>query len=491
MKVVFVYFDFMKGAGGKYYEGIASISAVLKQSNHITKLFHITDFMDCEQFLDIYARRYADFDIAAFSATTNAFYYTAGYAQEIKKRFAAVITVCGGTHPTLYPDEAIGAEGIDIICIGEGEYPMAELCSRLEAGGDITDIANLWVKRDGKIFRNPVRPLIADLDSLPMPDRKIFDYESSADKRMRRLVFMSSRGCPFNCAHCCNHALKKAGPDSGPYVRFKSAGRMISEMQLCLGQYEGIEHIIFHDDILNLKRGWFAEFASQYKKEIDLPYACNSRFDLLDEKAVELLRESGCMQLNLGLESGDDFIRRTVLNRDQSAEQIVKAGNLCRQKDIKLYIFTMVGIPHEDKRKALNTVKLTARLRPDIVQTSVYYPYAQTALYDECREKGYLTGRRLDSYFEADTVLNLPDFSKDEIQFAYRNFKVFVSYYVTAQKLGGPLGGVLAKVIDFMWLHRRIYLLLEPVYRSLKKLYKRLFGKQKSENRSRKTENKK
>jgi len=142
MNVVFVYFDFMKGAGGKYYEGIASISAVLKQSNHIT------DFMDCDQFLDIYARRYGEFDIAAFSATTNAFYYAGGYAQEIKKRFAGVITVCGGTHPTLYPDEAIVAEGIDIICIGEGEYPMAELCSRLEAGGDITDIANLWVKRE-------------------------------------------------------------------------------------------------------------------------------------------------------------------------------------------------------------------------------------------------------------------------------------------------------------------------------------------------------
>jgi hypothetical protein len=137
----------------------------------------------------------------------------------------------------------------------------------------------------------------------------------------------------------------------------------------------------------------------------------------------------------------------------------------------------MVGIPFENLSKALNTVKLTAKLRPDIVQTSIYYPYAQTALYDLCKKRGFLTDRRLDSLFEADTVLNLPDFSKDEILFAYKNFKVFVNYYVTAQKLGGPLGGVLAKVIDFMWLHRRIYLLLEPVYQSFKKLYKRLFKK--------------
>ena len=477
MKIVFVYFDFMKGAGGKYYEGIASISAVLRQNNHVTKLFHIMDYVSCEEFLDIYAQRYGDFDIAAFSATTNAFYYTAEYAKEIKKRFGGVITVCGGTHPTLYPEEAIGKEGIDIICVGEGEYAMVELCGRLEAGEDITDIANLWVKRGDEVFKNPVRGLIADLDSLPMPDREIFDFESSADKRLGRVVFMGSRGCPFNCAHCCNHALKKAGPDSGPYVRFKSVGRLISEIKFCLAQYEGIEHVIFHDDILNLKRGWFAEFADRYKEEIGLGYVCNSRFDLLDEKAVELMRESGCMQLNVGLESGDEYIRREVLNRNQSEEQIVEASKLCRQKGIRLYVFTMVGMPGEDLRRALNTVKLTAKLWPDIVQTSIYYPYAQTALYELCKAKEYLSERRLDSYFEVDTVLNLPDFSKDEVLFAYENFQVFVSYYMTAWKLGGPLGSVLETVIDFMWLHRRLYQLMEPVYRSLKKIYKRFFNR--------------
>ncbi len=109
------------------------------------------------------------------------------------------------------------------------------------------------------------------------------------------------------------------------------------------------------------------------------------------------------------------------------------------------------------------------------MQTSIYYPYAQTALYELCKEKGYLSERRLDSYFESDTVLNLPDFSKDEVLFAYDNFKVFVSYYMTAQKLGGPMGAMLTKAIDFMWLHRKVYQLLDPVYRSFKKIYKRFF----------------
>ena len=154
---------------------------------------------------------------------------------------------------------------------------------------------------------------------------------------------------------------------------------------------------------------------------------------------------------------------------------MVKSSNLCREKGVKLYVFTMVGIPFENLSKALSTVKLTAKLRPDTIQTSIYYPYAQTALYDLCKEKGFLTDKRLDSYFEADTVLNLPDFPKDQILFAYQNFKVFASYYIIASKLPRPLNVILEKIIDFMWLHRRIYLLLEPVYQSLKKMYKRLF----------------
>ncbi|GAG35237.1 unnamed protein product, partial [marine sediment metagenome] len=129
MKIVFVYPDFMKGAEGKYYEGIASLSAVLKAGGHKVELFHMIKKISGTEFAGVFEKRYPDTDIIAFSSTTNAFPYVAEYAKEIRKK-NNVLTVCGGTHPTLCPEESIGAYGIDVICRGEGEYAMSELCGR-------------------------------------------------------------------------------------------------------------------------------------------------------------------------------------------------------------------------------------------------------------------------------------------------------------------------------------------------------------------------
>ncbi len=449
MKILFVYFDFMKGAQGKYYEGIASISAVLKQHNHSTRLFHITDYITIDQFMDTYEAEHSDSEIVAFSATTNAFYYIPDYARQLKTQFSDVITICGGTHATLCPQEVIQHQAIDIVCIGEGEYPMLDLCSRLESDDDITNIENLWVKKDGQVFKNSLRPIIRDLDTLPAPDRELFDFEHSMDKQMNRISFMGSRGCPFGCTYCCNHALRKLFSGSVPYVRFKSVDRLISEIKSCLGKYGNIEKIHLQDDILTLKSDWFREFTSRYKEQIGFAYVCNSRFDLLNEELIELLHDSGCVRVGLGLESGDNHIRNEILKRNQTKTQILTVSRLLHEKGMKMSLYTMVGIPFEDLSAVLNTVKLTAEINPHNIQTSIYYPYVKTELYDLCEEKGFLTGKRLDSYFEADTTLNLPDFPQDSILFVYQNFDDFVAYYIAAAKYSKTMGRYVGKNYRF------------------------------------------
>ena len=129
----------------------------------------------------------------------------------------------------------------------------------------------------------------------------------------------------------------------------------------------------------------------------------------------------------------------------------------------------MVGIPHENLARALNTVKLTAQIRPDSVQTSIYYPYPKTKLYEISYQQGYLTDKTLESYFESDTVLQLPDFTKKDIIFSCRNFNKTVEYYKRAFGISRPWRGVLEKILDFLWLHPRIFNTIEPIYHSLKK----------------------
>ncbi|GAG38069.1 unnamed protein product, partial [marine sediment metagenome] len=129
-------------------------------------------------------------------------------------------------------------------------------------------------------------------------------------------------------------------------------------------------------------------------------------------------------------------------------------------------------IPFENLTRALNTVKLTARLKPQIVQTSIYYPYPQTDLYEICRQKGFLTDKRLDSYFEADTVLNLPEFPQAQILFAYQNFENFVKLYRFAYKLPRPLSTIFEKLTDTLYLYPSIFRHLLTCYQPFKKIFK-------------------
>lgn len=474
MKVAFIYFDFMTGAGGKYYEGIASLSAVLKAAGHQTALFHVTTRPDVEDLVGRFERDYGDADIAAFSATSNVFPYIAVTSARLKERIPRLVTICGGPHPTLCPDEAIAASGLDVICVGEGEYSLRELCDCLETGRDIPTISGLWVKRDGHILRGQSRPWIRNLDELPLPDRELFDYRNSVDREMGRLTFMGSRGCPFNCTHCCNHAFKTLCTDGTPYVRFKSVDRLLEEIRAARSRYPEAEKIHFLDDILTLKPSWFRSFTAQYKEQIGLPYVCNSRFDLLDDELMEMLQKSGCAWLLLGLESGDQEIRRDILKRDQSDEQILRLTELGRGKGIRFSLYNMVGIPGETLKRARKTVKLNARLRPDACQLSIYYPYVKTELYALCKEHGYLTGKTLDSYFEAETTLKLPEFPRSQILFAYRNFYDFLDYYKTVLRFGGWKRRFLEGLVDFLWMHPRIYATANPGYRALKKAYKKV-----------------
>jgi len=472
MYIVFVYFDFMKGAGGKYYEGLASLSACLKQQGHKVCLFHITEKLPLNQFLDAFKSKYSDANVVGFSSTSNVFPYVDEFSIALKKTFPKIVTICGGPQPTLLPKETLESPGLDIICRGEGEFAMLELCQRLESGTDITSIQGLGIKQGQQIYSNPPRSPIQDLDSLPYPDRELFDYERSVDKIMNHLACMGSRGCAYNCTHCCNHAFRELYPNGSAYVRFKSPNRLIAEIKQALLQYPEIKLISFDDDILLLKKNWYSEFLEKYKNEIHKPFTCNTRFELIHNEVLDKLKEAGCHRIHIGLESGNQYIRTEILNRKQTTQMILSTGQIIEQKQMPLSLYNMVGIPYETPAAALDTVKLNARLKACRMQVSIFYPYPATDLYVLCQNKGFLTGKRLDSYFESETILQLPGFPAGKILFAYHHFKIFVSYYRTVFSFKQPWQSFFEKLVDFLWFHPKFYTIINPPYRALKKVYK-------------------
>ena len=210
MKVLFIYPDILLHRPdwpGYFYTGISSLAAVLKNEGHTVSLLHVTRCIAKSELIE--RVRNETPDLLGFSSSSPMFPFVREFASWLAESEMEVATICGGIHPTIAPEEAINTQGIDMICRGEGEAALSELCRRLERNEDISNIRNLWIKRNGQIIRNPLRPIMDDLDKLPFPDRGIFDYENLYGEREGRLSFLASRGCPYDCTYCCNHLIRK------------------------------------------------------------------------------------------------------------------------------------------------------------------------------------------------------------------------------------------------------------------------------------------
>ncbi len=434
MKVTFVYPDFFQYsdehymAEGRIYLGIGYLSAYLKREGHETSLIHLVRPVTEDEFR---ARLEAESpDLLAFSSTTHMFRHVAKWASWAKRQ-SDTLTICGGAHPTIDPEGALAGSELDMVCRGEGEEALVELTAALQEGRDFSGIPSLWVRRNGGIIRNPVRPLIEDLDSLPYPDRDIFNPADFCEQQHERGTLMASRGCPYDCSYCSNHVQKSIYPNNGKYVRFRSVDNVMGEIrEIVERDTEGrLRYIRFDDDILTLHRDWFRELARRYGREVDLPFICNSRVNLLDEELVRLFAGAGCSVMCMGIESGNPELRRQVLNRRMSNESVVEAFRLCREHGIKTVSSNMVALPHEDLESLLDTIRLNALARPDCMQVSTYHPYPNTRLWQICEEAGFLSDRHVDSIFDGRSALDSPAFHAPGYEFARQNFYPLVELY--------------------------------------------------------------
>jgi anaerobic magnesium-protoporphyrin IX monomethyl ester cyclase len=415
VRVLFVYPDICTGSG-RFQQGIASLSAVLKREGHETALLHLTGEPRREEFL----RAVTGFrpGLVGFSATTNQFPYVRRFAAWVKEA-TDVPVVCGGMHPTLAPEDAAADANLDVICRGEGEEALLELVQALETGGDITGIENLWVRHNGELYRNPVRPLLEDLDTLPFPDREIFHFDTLLTKFWHTADFMTGRGCPYDCTYCCNHSLRELYHDLGKYVRRRTVPNVMAEIGQVTQRYR-VEQLNFDDDTFTLDRTWLAEFSRAYSEQVGLPFTCNARPETLTPEVIASLKTAGCEMVQVGIESGSEALREAVLKRRFSNEDLVAAFANVREAGIATYAFNMVGLPSETPAMARETLEMNRRVAPDDLQVSIFYPYPGTELFETCRANDWLAPNAKSSYFDEGVALRQPSMTAAETMRAYR-----------------------------------------------------------------------
>jgi len=430
MNVLFVYPNLYTQMG--FNHGLASLSAVLKAAGHRTELVNLNENLppvptDGELFERV---RSFGAGLVGFSCLTMQYRESVRLARFLRERaratgFALPPLVVGGIHPTMVPEDVM-ADGVwDHVGVGECEDALLALVTRLERGEHPDDVPNflswkggrrpaaadgagpvaseLWVKNTVGEF--------PDFAALPQPDYELFDTQRILDQKQGWFGLMTSRGCPYRCTYCLNHRIVDRYRDELGravnrlnFFRFRTPAQMLAEIRWVLDHYDGVGTFILDDDLFTMNKEHAIAFAHAYRDAgLDVPWVVNSHVKRLEPDLARALAEGGCKILKLGIESGSDRVRREILQRFMSDEDILATVESAETHGLHTSGFVMVGLPGETRAERLETVDLLARSRIGRFRTSLFFPFPGTESHRLSVEGGYV---------RAEDVATLTDFTK-------------------------------------------------------------------------------
>jgi radical SAM superfamily enzyme YgiQ (UPF0313 family) len=408
MRILFIYPNLNAQIGFNY--GIAFLSGALKSRGHQTKLLNINEQLGYPFEWQRIKEDIEEFDpqLIGVSMVTNQYRYCLEIASSIKRDFAIPV-IGGGVHASADPEGVMASQVFDFVCLGEGEHAITELADRLERGVDCSTIPNLWARANGTITRNKVAPF-AELSDIPPKDYEIFDFQKMIDAKNGWVGVMASRGCPYRCSYCFNHQMvnlykKDLETTEGKlhYIRYHPIDEVIGELESLLSRYDNIKTFIFDDDIFTLDKTYLVEFCRQYRQKVNIPFVVNGHIKNFNQEKASALKESGCSIVKFGVESGSERVRREILNRKMSNEEIVRSFEVAHQAGLHTSAFVMLGFPHETKEDMLMTITLLGQIKPGRFRWSIFFPYVHTDAYAVAKKGGFIDEHKmqsLDNFFE-------------------------------------------------------------------------------------------
>lgn len=439
--------------------GAAYLSAAVRERGHSTEVAALPDTGRQKMLL----RRFRP-DFLCLSLTTGQHSAFLSRARHIKKEYPRLLVLAGGPHPTFYP-EFVHERGVDAVCRGEGETALPAMMDAFARTGVLPErAANWWIKQpDGSVAEGEVGPLIEDLDMLPSPDRDLFD-RAQGNVRRHTVFVMASRGCPYKCSYCFNHAYQELYRGKGTMCRRRSVGNLMEELRALKCRYPSLQIVVFQDDTFNLNREWLREFSERYPREIGLPFHCHLRANLLDDETAGLLRRAGCLSVKMGLEAGREYVRNGILNRSMSLADFETASGLLHKYGIRFAIENILAIPGSSTDDDFYTYEVNRRSRPQFCFASLMQVYPGTRISEYAARHGLAGNSRMvfPSTFYRDSDLRIDE---QKLRGRLRSlFALGVSLSLPVplmRKLAGlPLRG-LYECLDRLWkgycLRFRIY----------------------------------
>lgn len=310
-----------------------------------------------------------------------------------RERVPGAHICAGGIHVSVLPEQTLRELGLDFVVVGESELSFPRVCRALSEGKPITNLPGVGVLLpNGTFHLSPSLPLIEDLDAFAPIERTLLDgfrfyFEPPGCVRglVRRRVanVLASRGCPYECMFCQSDFIM------GRCVRMRSVENVLDEIGDLQSRF-GIDTIYFADDGITVNPGWIEQFCNRkLQRGMRFAWACQSRADCLSEERVHLMKKAGCLQIDIGIESGDPSVLR-YLRKSETIDEYLMAGEWVRSTGLRLLCSFVIGTPVETTRSYKLTRNLIRMLRPSMCQYFTLVPYPETWLAREALKDNVL-----------------------------------------------------------------------------------------------------
>jgi len=273
-------------------------------------------------------------------------------------------------------------EGLDFAVYGEGEQTIVDLITAVEGGGDLRHVRGILFRDADRAVRTAARPLVDDLDQIPLPDRDLIEigrYRPSPlfYKRRPHASVFGSRGCPYECIFC--HTNRR--------FRQRSSKSILDELELLSKRY-GVRDISFWDDTFTLSHARVMRICEGIlEQELPIIWSVNGRVDNVSDEMRAAMKRAGCWRILWGIESGvqknlDTLKKGFTLDQVRSATARAKAHGI---ENLGMFVF---GVPGETYEEGLKTIDFSCSLDLDLASFGFLTPYPGTELYDLVTQGG-------------------------------------------------------------------------------------------------------
>ncbi len=393
--------------------GIGYIASYLRETgNHQVKIYDgLLQYSRDLDFIDTLTSFSPDV-VGISGQTTPSIYDVYQTARIVKNHNPATLVIVGGAHVTFQDEQAlIECPEIDAVVRGEGEVTTKVLLEQICENRYDATVQGTTTRVGTNIIKNPDRPYVADLDTLPFPAYDLLDLPTYFPRGNRIAPMITSRGCPYQCTFCSSSRI------TGKRWRGRSAKNVVTEITLLQDKY-GVRDVTFIDDLFTFDYQRVEDICSMMLEEVDdIGWTCSSRADIMTRhpKLVEYLKDAGCHTIYIGAESGSQRILDKI-KKGIRLSQIISAVKRAKDVGLEVVLSFILGIPGETYRDIRSTIDFACKLDPDLAQFTICTPYPGTPIYEEAIENGWLTVLDWSQFTVLESIMDLPGLPRESIK---------------------------------------------------------------------------